>query len=75
MTGPERPGKLTPSEMPGAVVEGLFLSNEEDAAFIQSDIAAETIIGAYEEAINAYYRRISGMSGLSQGRLRLACRA
>jgi N-acetylmuramoyl-L-alanine amidase len=44
-----------PSEMPGVVVEGLFLSNEEDAAFIQSDIAAETIVGAYEEAINSYF--------------------
>ena len=27
VTGPERPGKLVPSEMPGAVIEGLFLSN------------------------------------------------
>ena len=52
---PERPGKLVPSEMPGAVVEGLFLSNEEDAAFIQSDIASETIVGAYEQAINGYF--------------------
>ena len=24
VTGPERPGKLVPSEMPGAVVEGLI---------------------------------------------------
>jgi N-acetylmuramoyl-L-alanine amidase len=52
---PERPGELVPSEMPGAVVEGLFLSNEEDAAFIQTDSAAETIVGAYEEAINGYF--------------------
>jgi N-acetylmuramoyl-L-alanine amidase len=55
VTGPARPGELVPSEMPGVVVEGLFLSNEEDAAFIQSDIAAETITGAYEEAINGYF--------------------
>jgi N-acetylmuramoyl-L-alanine amidase len=55
VTGPERPGELVPSEMPGAVVEGLFLSNEEDAAFIQSDIAADTIVGAYEEAIRGYF--------------------
>ncbi|MCD6027867.1 MAG: cell wall hydrolase/autolysin [Thermomicrobiales bacterium] len=55
VTGPARPGELVPSEMPGVVVEGLFLSNEEDAAFIQSDIAAETIVGAYEEAINGYF--------------------
>src|SRR5215216_780814 len=40
VTGPERPGELVPSEMPGAVVEGLFLSNDDDATFIRSDIAA-----------------------------------
>ncbi len=55
VTGPERPGELVPSTMPGAVVEGIFLSNEEDAAFIQSDIAEETIVGAYEEAITSYF--------------------
>ena len=55
VTGPERPGELIPSEMPGAVIEGLFLSNEEDAAFIQSDVAEETLVGAYEEAITRYF--------------------
>ena len=55
VTGPERPGELVPSEMPGAVIEGLFLSNDEDAAFIQSDIADETLVGAYEEAITRYF--------------------
>ena len=52
---PERPGKLIPSEMPGAVVEGLFLSNEEDAAFIVTDEAEAAILGAYEEAITGYF--------------------
>jgi N-acetylmuramoyl-L-alanine amidase len=55
VTGPERPGELVPSEMPGAVIEGLFLSNDEDAAFVQSDIAEETLVGAYEEAITRYF--------------------
>jgi N-acetylmuramoyl-L-alanine amidase len=55
VTGPERPGKLVPSEMPGAVIEGLFLSNDEDAAFIQSDTADETLVDAYEEAITRYF--------------------
>jgi N-acetylmuramoyl-L-alanine amidase len=55
VTGPERPGELVPSEMPGAVVEGLFLSNDEDAAFIESDTAAETIVGGYEQAITRYF--------------------
>jgi N-acetylmuramoyl-L-alanine amidase len=52
---PERPGKLIPSNMPGAVVEGLFLSNEDDATFIQSDVAQDTIVGAYEQAIKQYF--------------------
>lgn len=55
VTGPERPGKLVPSEMPGAVIEGLFLSNDADAAFIESDIAEETLVSAYEEAIKSYF--------------------
>jgi N-acetylmuramoyl-L-alanine amidase len=55
VTGPERPGKLVPSNMPGAVVEGLFLSNEDDAAFIESDKAEETIVGAYDAAIKQYF--------------------
>ena len=55
VTGPERPGELVPSEMPGAVVEGLFLSNDKDAAFIQSDKADEALVGAYEEAITRYF--------------------
>jgi N-acetylmuramoyl-L-alanine amidase len=55
VTGPERPGELVPSEMPGAVIEGLFLSNDEDAAFIRSDIADQTLVGAYEEAITRYF--------------------
>ena len=55
VTGPERPGELVPSEMPGAVIEGLFLSNEEDAAFIERDDSADAVVGAYEEAINAYF--------------------
>src|SRR5829696_6126380 len=55
VTGPERPGELVPSEMPGAVIEGLFLSNADDAAFIQSDIGDETLVGAYEAAITRYF--------------------
>jgi N-acetylmuramoyl-L-alanine amidase len=55
VTGPERPGELVPSEMPGAVIEGLFLSNADDAAFMQSEIADETLVGAYEQAITRYF--------------------
>jgi N-acetylmuramoyl-L-alanine amidase len=52
---PARPGKLIPSEMPGVVVEGLFLSNDDDARFIESDVAKDTIVGAYERAIKRYF--------------------
>jgi N-acetylmuramoyl-L-alanine amidase len=52
---PARPGKLIPSNMPGVVVEGLFLSNDDDAKFIGSDVAEDTIVGAYERAIKRYF--------------------
>jgi N-acetylmuramoyl-L-alanine amidase len=55
VTGPERPGKLVPSAMPGVVVESLFLTNDDDAAFLQSPGALDTIVGAYEEAIVHYF--------------------
>ena len=50
VTGPERPGELVPSEMPGSVIEGLFLSNDEDAAFCKKCGAA---IGSKEEPSEA----------------------
>lgn len=60
VTGPARPGKLIPSEMPGAVVEGIFLSNDADAEFITSEIAEETLVSAYERAINRYFEAYPG---------------
>lgn len=56
VTGPARPGELIPSDMPGALVEGLFLSNVEDAAFIQSPGARDAIVGAYQQAVERYLR-------------------
>ncbi|MFM9108771.1 MAG: N-acetylmuramoyl-L-alanine amidase, partial [Chloroflexota bacterium] len=56
VTGPARPGKLVPSEMPGVVVEGLFLSNDEDAAFVETPQAKEAIVGAYVTAIDRFLR-------------------
>lgn len=55
MTGPARPGSLVPSEMPGIIVEGLFLSNDDDAAFIVTDAAAPALVTAYEQAILEYF--------------------
>lgn len=51
VTGPAREGKLTPSAMPGAVVEGLFLSNDGNAAVIQTPEGENAITTAYENAI------------------------
>jgi N-acetylmuramoyl-L-alanine amidase len=58
--GPARPGKVIPSEMPGAVVEALYLSNADDAAFLESDKAADAIVGAYEKAITDYFAAYPG---------------
>lgn len=55
VTGPARPGELVPSEMPGAVIEGIFLSNDADAEFMMSDGAADTLVNAYERAIRRYF--------------------
>ncbi len=46
--------------MPGAVVEGLFLSNEEDAAFAVTDAADDALVGAYEQAIVDYFAEFPG---------------
>ncbi len=60
LTGPARPGKLEPSQMPGAVVEGLFLSNVDDAQFIVSDAASEALVSAYDQAIAGYFAEYPG---------------
>lgn len=60
LIAPARPGSLVPSEMPGIIVEGLFLSNDEDAAFMVSDAAAPTLVNAYEQAILNYFAELSG---------------
>lgn len=60
LTGPARPGDLVPSEMPGIIVEGLFLSNDEDAAFVVTEAAASALVTAYEQAILNYFAELSG---------------
>ncbi|MDQ3693069.1 MAG: N-acetylmuramoyl-L-alanine amidase [Chloroflexota bacterium] len=60
LTGPARPGSLVPSEMPGIIVEGLFLSNDDDAAFIVTDAAAPALVTAYEQAIRNYFAELAG---------------
>ncbi len=60
ITGPEVPGIITPSEMPGAIVESLFISNDGDARILASDEGHDAIVSAYEEAILAYFEEFPG---------------
>ena len=57
MTGPEVPGVITPSAMPGAIVEALFVSNDGDAAVLSSPEGRNAIVNAYEKAIVEYFER------------------
>src|SRR5215218_1581873 len=57
MTGPEVPGAVTPSAMPGAIVEALFISNDGDATVLASPEGEQAIVTAYENAIVEYFER------------------
>ena len=60
MTGPEQRGIERPSNMPGAIVECLFISNDADAAFLASPEGHEAIVTAYEAAIVQYFAEFPG---------------
>lgn len=55
ITGPAIPGVVTPSAMPGAIVESLFVSNPGDAAVLTSPEGENAIVTAYENAIVEYF--------------------
>ena len=57
MTGPEVPGVVTASKMPGAIVEALFVSNDGDAAVLSTPEGRNAIVSAYENAIAEYFER------------------
>ena len=57
MTGPDVPGVVTASKMPGAIVESLFISNDGDAAVLASPEGRNAIVTAYENAIVEYFER------------------
>ena len=57
MTGPEVPGVVTASKMPGAIVEALFVSNDGDAAVLSTTEGRNAIVTAYENAIVEYFER------------------
>lgn len=60
MLAPGQPNERDPSRMPGAIVEGAYLSNAADAAFVASDAAEGAIVGAYEDAIVDYFTEFPG---------------
>ena len=57
MTGPEVPGVVKASKMPGAIVEALFVSNDGDAAVLSTQEGRNAIVTAYENAIVEYFER------------------
>ncbi len=57
MTGPEVPGVVKPSKMPGAIVEALFVSNDGDATVLSAPEGRNAIVTAYENAIVEYFER------------------
>ncbi len=58
MTGPavDGPiGQIAPSEMPGVVVEPVFISNDDDAAFLATAENQAVIVDAYAAGILQYF--------------------
>ena len=55
LLSPSVTGKLDGSEMPGVIAETLFLSNDDDAAYLQTPEGHEAIVAAYESAILQYF--------------------
>jgi N-acetylmuramoyl-L-alanine amidase len=59
ITGPAQPGQIVPSAMPGAIVEVLFISNDQDAAFLAKTEGRNAIVTAYVDAIVRYFNEIA----------------
>jgi N-acetylmuramoyl-L-alanine amidase len=60
ITGPAHAGKIAPSKMPGAIIEALFISNDDDAAFMATEVGKSAIVSAYENAIVRYFDETIG---------------
>lgn len=55
MLGPAIPGKLRPSQMPGALNESLFLSNPDEASAATQPAMQDLIAGAFAKAVEDYF--------------------
>jgi hypothetical protein len=60
ITGPDQPGAIVASAMPGAIIETLFVSNDQDAAILASDAGRKAIVTAYANGIAEYFNIILG---------------
>ncbi len=60
ITGPDQPGAINASQMPGTIVESLFVSNDSDAAILASEEGRAAIVRAYVNGIVAYFSIILG---------------
>jgi N-acetylmuramoyl-L-alanine amidase len=60
ITGPAQPGAVVASEMPGAIIESLFISSHSDAAILATEEGKDTIATAYVNGIVAYFNIILG---------------
>jgi N-acetylmuramoyl-L-alanine amidase len=56
LLGPEIPGRLRPSEMPGALTEVMFLSDPPEAEAASDPATQEILATAYTSAIEQYLR-------------------
>ncbi len=59
LTGPAIPGMITPSQMPGAIMENLFITNLNDIAFLRSANGTSVIADALFDAIDGYFSRFA----------------
>jgi N-acetylmuramoyl-L-alanine amidase len=57
LLGPESETVRRPSQMPGIIGEGLFVTNEEDAKALRQEKTLDAIARAYAEAVKAYFQK------------------
>lgn len=55
ITGPDQPGQIVASAMPGAIIETLFVSNDQDAAILASKTGRAAIVTAYANGVADYF--------------------
>lgn len=49
------PGAVRPAKMPGALAEGLFLTNDQDATMVRDPRSIDVLAQAYAKAVREYY--------------------